>query len=54
MLGELLDLRPSVGFDMDDAMDKTMDEIKQGAGNMVKCGRENIDKLSGGFTKGEM
>ena len=54
MLGELLDLRPSTGFNIDDAMDKTMDEIKEGAGNMVKCGWEKIDKLSGGFTKGEV
>ena len=54
LLGEILDLRPSVGFDMGECIDKAMTEIKEGSGNMIKSGWRKIDKLSGGFTKGEI
>ena len=53
-LGEILDLRPTDGFNIDDAMDETIDDIQKGAENIVQCGWNRIDKLSGGFTKGEV
>ena len=53
-LGELLDLRPSEGFDMGESIENAMTEIREGGENMVKCGWDGIDKLSGGFTKGEV
>ena len=53
-LGEILDLRPSSGFDINERMDETLDDINKGSENIIKTGWKYIDKLSGGFTKGEI
>ena len=53
-LGEILDLRPSTGFDINERMDETIEDIQKGSNNIVQCGWDKIDKLSGGFTKGEI
>ena len=53
-LGEILDLRPTEGFNIDDAVDEAIEDIKKGAENIVGSGWSKIDKLSGGFTKGEV
>ena len=53
-LGEILDLRPTEGFNIDDAVDEAIEDIKKGAENIVGSGWTKIDKLSGGFTKGEV
>jgi replicative DNA helicase len=53
-LGEILDLRPSAGFDIDERMDETIEDIQKGSNNILQCGWDKIDKLSGGFTKGEV
>lgn len=54
MLGELIDLRPSQGFDIDNVLDKAIDEMVTDKKNMVRSGIQDLDKLSGGFTKGEV
>jgi len=54
VLGELLDMRPSEGFDMGESLDKAIEEITEGGGNMIKSGWSNIDKFGGGFTRGEI
>jgi len=53
-IGELIELRPTIGFDMDECMNKAIDEMTSGSRNMVKSGYFDIDKMSGGLTKGEI
>ena len=53
-LGEILDLRPTDGFNIDDAMDETIQDIEKGADNILQSGWGKVDVLSGGFTKGEV
>ena len=53
-IGELIELRPTIGFNMDDTMNKAIDEMTSDETNMVQSGYFDLDKLSGGMTKGEI
>ena len=54
LIGDLIELRPSQGFDIDGVLDKAIDEMVTDRKQMVRSGITDIDKLSGGFTKGEI
>lgn len=53
-LGQILDLRPTNGFLIEESLDDTIKDITQGQKNLIRSGWDKIDKLSGGFTKGEV
>lgn len=53
-LGEILDLRPTDGFNIDEAIDSTLEDIEKGGENILQSGWAKVDVLSGGFTKGEV
>jgi len=54
MIGTLLELRPSMGFNFEEIMIKAIDEIINRDTSLVKSGYAGIDEFSGGFTKGEV
>tara|TARA_R100000278_G_C5474106_1_gene165651 strand:- start:838 stop:2175 length:1338 start_codon:yes stop_codon:yes gene_type:complete len=53
-LGEILDLRPTDGFNIDEEVDNTLKDIEKGGENILQSGWSKVDTLSGGFTKGEV
>ena len=54
LYGELLDCRPSFAQDIEDVISETLNSIKNKSTNLIKTGYENIDKFSGGLTRGEV
>jgi len=54
VIGELIELRPTVGFNMDETMDKAIDQMVSKENSLVRTGYIDIDKMSGGMTKGEI
>jgi replicative DNA helicase len=54
LIGELLQVKPSDEFDISSLMDETIDSIHNGSANLIKTGFDNIDRLSGGMTRGEV
>jgi len=54
MIGSLLELRPSMGFDFEKIIHKAIQEIIDRDTNLVKSGYSGIDTFAGGFTKGEV
>jgi len=53
-IGELINLQPEITFDIYNAMDDTIDSIKNSNKNLIPTGYESIDKLCGGLTRGEI
>jgi len=54
MIGGLLELNPSQGFDFSKTLIKAIDEIVERDTSLVKSGYSGIDCFAGGFTKGEV
>ena len=54
VIGELIELRPTVGFNMDETMDKAIDQMVSNENSLVRTGYIDIDKMSGGMTRGEI
>jgi len=54
MYGELLDIRPSKIQDIEDVISETLLSIKNKTSKLIKTGYDNIDKFSGGLTRGEI
>ena len=54
LLGELLSLQPSKTQDIEDMIKDTLDSIKNKSSKLIKTGYPNIDKYSGGLTRGEI
>jgi len=54
VIGELIELRPTVGFNMDETMNKAIDQMVSKENSLVRTGYIDIDKMSGGMTKGEI
>ena len=53
-IGELINLRPDITFDIDMALNDAIESIQNTDKLLVKTGFENIDKFSGGLTRGEI
>ena len=53
-IGELINLRPDITFDIDVALNDAIESIQNTDKLLVKTGFENIDKFSGGLTRGEI
>ena len=54
LFGELLDIRPSKIQDIEDVISDTLTSIKNKSTKLIKTGYDNIDKYSGGLTRGEI
>tara|TARA_Y100000310_G_scaffold277397_1_gene295111 strand:- start:992 stop:2326 length:1335 start_codon:yes stop_codon:yes gene_type:complete len=53
-IGQLINIRPGLKFDIEESMKETMENIISSDRNIIKTGFEGIDKLSGGMTRGEI
>jgi len=54
ILGEILNNKPSIASDIQDVIDETVDSIKNKTTKLITTGYANIDKFSGGLTRGEI
>ena len=54
LYGELLDVRPSKIQDIEDVISETLISIKNKSTKLIKTGYANIDRWSGGLTRGEI
>ena len=54
ILGEILNTRPSIASDIEDVIDDTVESIKNKTTKLIKTGYANLDKFSGGLTRGEI
>ena len=53
-IGKLIDVRPGALFNIDDYLSQTLTSISQAGVNILKTGFEEVDRLSGGMTRGEL
>jgi replicative DNA helicase len=53
-IGRLIDLKPGLRFDINQYLTQTIESIRDASINILKTGFEEIDKLSGGITRGEL
>ena len=53
-MGNLIDFRPGRRFSIEDSMNETISSLHNNGDNIIKTGFEEIDKLSGGMTRGEI
>ena len=53
-IGQLINIRPGLTFNIKDALDETFENIISSDRNIIKTGFEGIDGLSGGMTRGEI
>ena len=54
LFGELLDIRPSKIQDIEDVISDTLISIENKTSKLIKTGYDNVDKYSGGLTRGEI
>ena len=54
LMGELIRVRPGDKFSIDDTIDTTFSNIKNGNKMMIKTGYKSIDNFAGGLTRGEI
>jgi len=54
LYGELLDIRPSQVQDIEDVISDTLLSIKNKSTKLITTGYDNMDKWSGGLTRGEI
>ena len=54
LFGELLNIRPSQVQDIEDVISDTLISIKNQTSKLIKTGYDNLDKYSGGLTRGEL
>ena len=53
-INELISLKPSQSFNLKEVMDETIKDIENCGGNLISSGIDEIDKLCGGLTRGEV
>ena len=53
-IGQLINIRPGLTFDIGSALDETFENILSSGKNIIKTGFSGIDELSGGMTRGEI
>ena len=54
MIGRLIEVKPGTKVSISDTMDATMESIFNSERDILKTGFHDLDKLSGGMTKGEI
>ena len=53
-IGKLIDVRPGSIFNIDDYLSETLTSISNAGVNILKTGFNEVDRLSGGMTRGEL
>ena len=53
-IGQLINIRPGLTFDIGSELDETFENILSSGKNIIKTGFSGIDELSGGMTRGEI
>ena len=53
-IGQLINIRPGLTFNIKDELTETFENIISSDKNIIKTGFEGIDELSGGMTRGEI
>ena len=53
-IGELINIRPGLNFNIEDSLNETLENIISSDKNIIKTGFQGIDELSGGMTRGEI
>jgi len=53
-IGQLINIRPGLTFNIRDELNETFDNIISSDQNIIKTGFKGIDELSGGMTRGEI
>ena len=53
-IGQLINIRPGLTFNIKDELNDTLENIISSDKNIIKTGFEGIDRLSGGMTRGEI
>ena len=53
-IGKLIDVRPGALFNIDDYLSETLTSISNAGVNILKTGFDEVDRLSGGMTRGEL
>jgi len=54
LFGELIELRPSVGFDVISTITAALNEIISRDTNLIRCAWDKVNEFAGGFTRGEI
>ena len=54
LFGELLNSRPSVSSDIEEVISDTLESMNNKESKLIKTGYDNLDKFSGGLTRGEI
>ena len=54
LFGELIELRPSAGFDVISTITEALNEIISRDTNLIRCAWEGVNNFAGGFTRGEI
>ena len=54
LFGELIELRPSAGFDVISTITAALNEIISRDTNLIRCAWEKVNEFAGGFTRGEI
>ena len=54
ILSEILNIRPSMASDIEDIISETVDSVKNKTSKLIKTGYDNLDRFSGGLTRGEI
>jgi len=54
ILSEILNIRPSMASDIEDIISETVDSVKNKTIKLIKTGYKNLDRFSGGLTRGEI
>ena len=54
ILSEILNIRPSMASDIEDIIAETVDSVKNKTSKLIKTGYDNLDRFSGGLTRGEI
>ena len=53
-LGQLMEFKPGDKFDIQEEMDETVESIQDDESKLIKTGYDEIDRLAGGLTRGEI
>ena len=54
LLGEVLNVRPSMKQDIEDVINDTVESMKQNKSQLLSTGYECLDRFAGGLTRGEI
>jgi replicative DNA helicase len=54
LLGEVLNVRPSMKQDIEDVINDTVESMKQNKSKLLSTGYECLDRFAGGLTRGEI